>query len=50
MTDIDLCEIAVLAGWSPDAVELQIVNPNIGYGQKNYVRGEVLFNLLVGRR
>lgn len=50
MTDIDLCEVAALAGWSPDAVDMQIVNPNVGYGKKNYVRGEVLFNLLVGRR
>ena len=50
ITDIDLCEIAVQGGWSADEVEMQIVNPNVGYGKKNYVRGEVLFNLLVGRR
>ncbi len=50
MTDIDLCAVAVQAGWSPDEVSLQIVNPQVGVGKKNYVRGEVLFNLLVGRR
>lgn len=50
ITDIDLCEVAVDAGWSSDEVEMAIVNPNIGFGKKNYVRGEVLFNLLVGRR
>jgi len=50
ITDIDLCDVAVSAGWSADAVEMQIIDPNIGYGKKNYVRGAVLFNLLVGRR
>jgi SAM-dependent methyltransferase len=50
ITDIDLCDVAVDAGWSSDEVEMAIVNPNIGFGKKNYVRGEVLFNLLVGRR
>ena len=50
MTDIDLCAMAVQAGWSPDEIGMQIVNPKVGFGKKNYVRGEVLFNLLVGRR
>ena len=49
MTDIDLCAIAVQAGWSKDEVGMQIVNPKVGDGRKTYVRGEVLFNLLVGR-
>ena len=50
ITDIDLCEVAVAAGWLPGEVKMQIVNPNVGYGKKNYVRGEVLFNLLMGCR
>lgn len=50
MTDLDLCGAAVQAGWPAEAVALQTVNPRVGFGKKNYVRGEVLFNLLVGRR
>ncbi|MEQ1803094.1 MAG: class I SAM-dependent methyltransferase [Gammaproteobacteria bacterium] len=50
MTDIDLCAEAVKAGWLPEEVGMQIVNPKVGFGKKNYVQGEVLFNLLVGRR
>lgn len=49
MTDIDLCAVAVQAGWPRQSVEMQVVNPKVGFGKKNYVRGEVLFNLLVGR-
>jgi hypothetical protein len=29
---------------------MMIVNPEVGYGRKNYVRGAVRFNLLVGHR
>jgi ubiquinone/menaquinone biosynthesis C-methylase UbiE len=50
MTDLDLCAVAVQAGWSPDQLTMMIVNPKVGYGKKNYVRGAVLFNLLVGCR
>lgn len=50
MTDIDLGAVAAQAGWSPAEISLQIVNPKVGFGKKNYVRGEVLFNLLVGCR
>lgn len=50
ITDIDLCDVAIEAGWFADEVEMQIVDPNIAYGKKNYIRGAVLFNLLVGRR
>jgi hypothetical protein len=50
MTDLDLCALAVPAGWPASAVEMQVVRPPVAHGKKNYVRGEIRFNLLVGRR
>jgi 2-polyprenyl-3-methyl-5-hydroxy-6-metoxy-1,4-benzoquinol methylase len=50
MTDIDLCDVAVQAGWKKEQVHLDTIVPNIGYGKKNYVRGDVIFNTLVGER
>ena len=50
MTDIDLCEVATKAGWPVVQVRLVTIAPDVGFGKKNYVRGAVIFNVLVGER
>ncbi|MEO8223925.1 MAG: class I SAM-dependent methyltransferase [Gammaproteobacteria bacterium] len=50
MTDLDLPREAVQAGWAPDSVRMDVVTPPVGAGKKNYVQGDVRFNLLVGQR
>jgi 2-polyprenyl-3-methyl-5-hydroxy-6-metoxy-1,4-benzoquinol methylase len=48
MTDIDLCEVAAKAGWPAEQVRLVTIAPDVAFGKKNYIRGDVIFNVLVG--
>lgn len=50
MTDIDLCAMAVKGGWQADEVGLETIAPNVAFGRKNYIRGDVIFKVLVGQR
>ena len=50
MTEIDLCDLAVKAGWAAEEVSLETIAPDVGFGRKNYIRGDVIFKVLVGRR
>lgn len=50
MTEIDLCAVAVKGGWKTDEVSLETIAPDVGFGRKNYIRGDVIFKVLVGQR